>query len=1331
MPEQPSASFADSCTIHEFDELLSLDDIFVEYFNEFLRLGTFVQKIEYNRELNTFIERTQDKILNINDEKSSNNNEKKINEMDTNSIYSGFSDIIQLDDIPELTHNNNSNAQKTRQAQIMEWVKNERLVLFWRTELYRQYKLCKLLLRPLTNENEPSEYSSQGIGGYSRQSVYTAARTLSTDNSTGHGMAQTATLEEDEEQQDFDQNEPFTNANMIFENNIMVSELLRMPKAFLRPGSRAYSVPANMVSSLSIFFPSIPTKYPTKMSKRSSSSKTSQRKSLPKDDENTSSEDPNDPRSLSMYSSAKMKYFEEAENEEENNDVGDLGLEIQSSSNQLKYKYLGSFQGMQSFVRFLQSTKGGYELYRFWMDCEFFKDTMVSLDNIPNVVARTRLFRDLNDGKYHLPFMRHLQNKIRRAYADTAGSLSHEVFIQVQYDVLRRLRVYWSARFIIHQLFEQRHSQLYFPIELNRPADVCLYPIDQRTQTNFIEMTRVFISTDYTTNENIILNKNNQDMEDEIENSFDNKFMKKYATIIRQDKHAGGLFLRYVTENERQLLPLMLFCYDVDDFRYSNIDDKILESQHGLSILNTYFGNSAKLSLDQFMPDVQINKWVETFHEYKFDKLSFEPLYKRALLILKDTWLRCIEKDVNHFTTAYYLTSSPSHSIKESDDEDDDESEEEEEEEDKPTPLKPILKKAIQQKRSPQTQINISNDMIYIKRPWLNRYIPSATTERQERFIEALENAMTDEERERLRAARLERLRKIEENRKKALKAARERRQKEANEKAGADALNNEKSAQMRRRELGFYIDRILPSKTATVPKDAQHLLLSDFQRYLKSSQTAPTKFEQKLSLIFDIIKWLETTNPYEKQQQMDRMRKTYFDSQSKRNILPLNDEHTEMLDLNSGRPDPALIQSIYRDIRAEFEDEFVRYCGNRINEFQIDSIDDFLSKSYDELTLLFNDINDGKRGGHIDDDTGGLFDPDVEALASNSDGTGKATRKHIAELFQLISDAAMGRFNERFYYFYAYLTHWVDQKKAPYIDQDFLFCIDVNRLKEIANDSMLQAKTRYVLETYFESNVTSNTFTCRLDLTNSDLQTRIVRSLQKYLSTNVNDFTSLDEARTTLVKDKLVNYYAGFKAYLFRMNLTKTHPSRLAKLQEQLNIYQQQQQQQQRANKSAKTNTRSSASTTNKILSPRKNLTAMSKNHPSISTPIDITTVTKTQRLLNERMKTFDKIPSNKINDVIFPNPNKTTRQRSANNNNAKFRNSNNQDIQITTNIDTLNSLKEKNRGPIFVQYTLTSGLKIKYSDGRPIEENTNGAGIGLQQRRTSVAYSFGSGND
>ena len=244
---------------------------------------------------------------------------------------------------------------------------------------------------------------------------------------------------------------------------------------------------------------------------------------------------------------------------------------------------------MQSFVAFLQTTKVGHDLYRFWMDCEFFKDTMAGLDQIEHVVARTRLFRDLNDDKHHLPFMRHLQNKIRRAYSETAGILTHDVFFQVQYDVLRRLRSYWSARFIIHELHEQHHPQLDLAEtpHHHQPANVCPHPIDQRVQAGLVEMTRAFLSDDYATNETIIPVG---PARDEIEQSFNSTVMRKYATVIRQDKQAGGLLLRHVTFHERRLLPLLLFCYDVDDFRYSNIDDKVLESQHGLSILRTYFG---------------------------------------------------------------------------------------------------------------------------------------------------------------------------------------------------------------------------------------------------------------------------------------------------------------------------------------------------------------------------------------------------------------------------------------------------------------------------------------------------------------------------------------------------------------------------------------------------------------------------------------------------------------------------------------------------------------------------------------------------------------------
>ena len=384
----------------------------------------------------------------------------------------------------------------------------------------------------------------------------------------------------------------------------------------------------------------------------------------------------------------------------------------------------------------------------------------------------------------------------------------------------------------------------------------------------------------------------------------------------------------------------------------------------------------------------------------------------------------------------------------------------------------------------PKTQINISNNVIYIKRPWLMRFISSATSDRQDRFLEALENAMTDDERQRLRAERRERLRRLEENRKKAMKAARERRKRLGKEKEGTDA-SSDKSAQGRRAEITLYIDRILPNKLGPMQsKDAQRLFSGDWQRYVRASKTPMPNFDQKFNLLVDIGKvcslfffrnseslilassgWKPPVTT-RKQLQLDRIRKAYFDPQSKRGVIPMTDEQTELFDANHGRPDAPLLQAIYRDLRLELEEEFIPYCESRIHRFEIETIEEYLSKSVDELTLLFSDLDgDTKTSRDDEDDFGGLFDPDMAALAANKDGTGKVTKKHTAELFQLISDAALGRFNERFYYFYAYLTHWVGEKDSAYLDHDFLFCIDVSRLKEIANEGLLQAKLRYLLE--------------------------------------------------------------------------------------------------------------------------------------------------------------------------------------------------------------------------------------------------------------------------
>lgn len=50
------------------------------------------------------------------------------------------------------------------------------------------------------------------------------------------------------------------------------------------------------------------------------------------------------------------------------------------------------FFGMEDFKRFLSGTAGS-QLVNFWLDCEYFKDSMEKFDEVDVVEKRNRLFR--------------------------------------------------------------------------------------------------------------------------------------------------------------------------------------------------------------------------------------------------------------------------------------------------------------------------------------------------------------------------------------------------------------------------------------------------------------------------------------------------------------------------------------------------------------------------------------------------------------------------------------------------------------------------------------------------------------------------------------------------------------------------------------------------------------------------------------------------------------------------------------------------------------------------------------------------------------------------
>jgi hypothetical protein len=118
-------------------------------------LKAFPQLVQYNRYLGLFeeIEQTPNSIV----------------QTDRLPKHVSFGAVQKL----RLSTNNEQvtlNLNETEQNKVFDWVRQERLPLFFRTDFFRDFKLCKLLTRSLDNDRSDSTTSSQLIGGYSRQS---------------------------------------------------------------------------------------------------------------------------------------------------------------------------------------------------------------------------------------------------------------------------------------------------------------------------------------------------------------------------------------------------------------------------------------------------------------------------------------------------------------------------------------------------------------------------------------------------------------------------------------------------------------------------------------------------------------------------------------------------------------------------------------------------------------------------------------------------------------------------------------------------------------------------------------------------------------------------------------------------------------------------------------------------------------------------------------------------------------------------------------------------------------------------------------------------------
>ncbi|KAH9492920.1 hypothetical protein Btru_032617 [Bulinus truncatus] len=176
-------------TGENLEDLLAYDDLFLDFFNCFLSLPVFPQALFYNRLTGAF------------------------DELDDVRLELASS-------LPSISPSRQYGPTDQERDKMLEWARQERLPLFLRTQLFRELKLVKLLLRPLDNDRQTaSRDSSRNIRGYSRASEsYISSLSISGEKSTNNNL----------DDLDFEWDEPDYPALFPYQ----------------RPGSRAFSLPA-------------------------------------------------------------------------------------------------------------------------------------------------------------------------------------------------------------------------------------------------------------------------------------------------------------------------------------------------------------------------------------------------------------------------------------------------------------------------------------------------------------------------------------------------------------------------------------------------------------------------------------------------------------------------------------------------------------------------------------------------------------------------------------------------------------------------------------------------------------------------------------------------------------------------------------------------------------------------------------------------------------------------------------------------------------------------------------------------------------------------------
>uniref|UniRef100_A0A1I8GIC0 RGS domain-containing protein n=1 Tax=Macrostomum lignano TaxID=282301 RepID=A0A1I8GIC0_9PLAT len=1137
--------------LENLEDMLIYDDMFLDYFNAFLSLPAFPQVLQYHRLTGTF------RIVDTADDS-----------------------LVEWSNSSEPLYGATDDERET----IMTWAQNERLPLFTKTELYREYKLCKLLLRPV-DARKIGTRPGTFVRGYSRTSGSMGSLT---DTDADDGSSADVDDDDDDEDEEFEDSQDE-------DGEYNTTDLTSSSGMSNRPPTHAKSLPDRLTG------------------KAGSSGARRRRRRRPRDIDTTgdldesgttgavdasvsglaidastatpsriqqhrrlkASQQAGDGRTYSaphnyqefamlpmstdfdllrdlQEAPAVVSFSTRAGETGGAGDSLDLkGLEARQNLpfDRLKELMLANRQGVQEFFEFLRPT-AGLHLVDFWLDCEFYKDTALERSDADNRQTRGRLLRDLQD-KYRLRLTEEAKAQMRNAAND--HQKANSILLRTQYDVLRRLRSYWLPRYIIHkerELTGQTFSDL---------QQAWLNDATRRRQLD----------------DRIRSAKGGPQLQQPAlaakPVSASRPFQARLRDALTVDRIAGGPFRSFLEMRHRdpELLACLMFFQEVEEYsrRDERTADRFLRLGHAWNIFNRYLNVSAAQPVKV---DKRENQLILDALRRSKDTVPakvFAKAQDSVVVRMGDTWLRFLKEDVKNF-----LESSVSHRDSDS-----------------------------PPKTSDEIQVYIENGKIIVKRIQPERSQAQLQLQRRRSW-----DFLTDEEKAERRKAAAERRRVTELERKKALKAARKR-LKEMEESGRKDY---EGRASAKKVEEEEEVEKAPELKEMTKNRAVMAL----FKKYASDKEGKDSV--NALSLYQETLEFLELPPGVSDKAKKKRdgnalyLYKTYLEKGCKRRVEVTSERLQQRLTVDKDRPKTPTLKDLSSHLHSKLNLLFSNFWQYQSEEMGID-MSALKNMSEKELRMRADlDVGAGGRRGKKsdsqgasrasrrrgrrdknsnDDDFIAAFDlaavlprggggggvrrraydltdlskyikhpisnllrdfvqetnnasnsssnmldaSNASSILAYSKATGKAppTKEDKVEFLVALEKNLSGPLSLQMLYFYRYLMQYAVQDKVPHLDKNLFFYVEAQKYKEFAlggcDEEFLKRKIHVISSIFLES-----VFPPPLQITvSNDVHQRTLRNAQKFYSPKFKEEISptiFDEAQFAVFKEMLP-YWAGF----------------------------------------------------------------------------------------------------------------------------------------------------------------------------------------------------------